>query len=109
MQPNHPKGAAGRAPHPATVAQPRVAPGVAAQRRPHPATVAQPRAAPGVAAQRPPHPATVRGGPRVVMRAQLEDKWEQNRDKSTETFISEMKALMKLSNFQWKGVGAASF
>ncbi|WP_437603055.1 hypothetical protein WMF28_15655 [Sorangium sp. So ce590] len=48
-----------RAPHPATVAQPRPALGGVAPRPPHPATVAQPRPALGGMAPRPPHPATV--------------------------------------------------
>lgn len=45
-------------PHPATVAQPKLAFGGVAQRPPHPATVAQPKPAFRVA-KRPPHPAAV--------------------------------------------------
>ncbi|WP_433936400.1 hypothetical protein AB3662_17115 [Sorangium cellulosum] len=48
-----------RAPHPATVAQPRAAIGGTAPRAPHPATVAQPRPAIGGTGPKAPHPATV--------------------------------------------------
>ena len=48
-----------RPPHPATVAQPKVAPGGPAARPPHPATVAQPKVAATSPRPHPPHPATV--------------------------------------------------